>query len=149
MTRSQPLDFAMYLTQNLFLHVLLLLNHPFVHHYYRESVEEASITWCSSSGYHSQAPRPFTTTTATSEASLILPTGGENDDESDSDDDSAWGEDEWPLERPLPLPEWGCGRPSLVFSTIQDYRRFLSRVSTRLRRALALQPYDSVSNFVM
>ncbi|XP_063847416.1 uncharacterized protein LOC135092716 isoform X1 [Scylla paramamosain] len=32
---------------------------------------------------------------------------------------------------------------------MQDYRRFLSRVSTRLRRALALQPYDSVSNFVI
>lgn len=116
-----------------------------------ESVDEASVTWCSSSGYHSQALRPFTTTNTTSEASLILPFGGEDedDDSDDSDDDSAWGEDEWPLERPLPLPEWGCGRPSLVFPTMQDYRRFISRVSTRLRRALALQPYDSVSNFVM
>ncbi|KAK8385269.1 hypothetical protein O3P69_012237 [Scylla paramamosain] len=137
----------MYLTQNLLLHSLLLLNHPYVHHYYRGSVEGASVMWCSSSGYHSQVPRPLTTTTATSEASLKLLTGGGDDDE--SDDDSAWGEDEWPLERPLPLPEWGCGRPSLVFSTMQDYRRFLTRVSTRLHRALALQPYDSVSNFVM
>lgn len=126
-----------------------LLNH---HHVHRESVEEASVTWCSSSGYHSQAP-PRHTTTTTSEGSHKLFPGVDLDcdnesDDDDSDDDSAWGEDEWPLERPLPLPEWGCGRPSLAFPSVQDYRRFLSRVSTRLRRALALQPYDSVSNFV-
>lgn len=114
-------------------------------------MDEASVTWCSSSGYHSLAPpRYTTTTTTTSETShKFYPIGVCDEDDDESDDDSAWGEDEWPLERPLPLPEWGCGRPSLVFPSVQDYRRFLSRVTTRLRRALALQPYDSISNFVM
>ena len=114
------------------------------------------MTWCSSSGYHSQPHHhrtTTTTTTTTSEASHELFPGvnfdeDDGDDDDDSDDDSAWGEDEWPLERPLPLPEWGCGRPSLVFKSVLDYRRFLSRVTTRLRLALAIQPYDSVSNFV-
>lgn len=66
----------------------------------------------------------------------------------DSDDDSCWGEDEWPLARPLPLPEWGCERPEVNFSCLQEYQRFLARVTYHLHRALSSLPYDTISNFI-
>lgn len=53
------------------------------------------------------------------------------------------------MERPLPLPEWGCGRPALQFQTALAFEEFLGGVEDRLRLALADQPYDSVSNFLM
>lgn len=66
----------------------------------------------------------------------------------DSDDDSVWNEDEWPVDRPLPLPEWGCGRPEVTFNCQQQYKIFLVRVGYHLRRALASLPYDTISNFI-
>lgn len=69
-------------------------------------------------------------------------------DSEDDDDDSDWGEDEWPLERPLPLPEWGCERPDLKFSSLQHYYGFVARATRVLHVALDNHCYDSFSNFL-
>lgn len=67
----------------------------------------------------------------------------------DNDDDSDWGEDEWPLDRALPLPEWGCERPELNFENLDNYERFLGKVSLHLRHVLSAHSYDTVSNFIL
>lgn len=98
----------------------------------------------SSSGYHSGL--------GTSEVSFkerdALNASLAADESSDEDDDSDWGEDEWPVERPLPLPEWGCERPELTFASLQHYQRFQVRVTHHLHQALAAHCYDTFSNFI-
>lgn len=66
----------------------------------------------------------------------------------DEDDESDWGEDEWPVDRALPLPEWGCERPELNFGSLVLYQRFLCHVKGHLEYALATQCYDTFSNFI-
>jgi len=64
-----------------------------------------------------------------------------------SDTESEWGEDEWPLEHPLPLPLYGCARPGLSFPTVRHYEVFTDLLADILRDALKALPYDSVSSF--
>lgn len=98
----------------------------------------------SSSGYHSGI--------GTSEVSHGDHPAFDNsltsDETTDEDDDSAWGEDEWPIDRALPLPEWGCERPELNFESLHLYYQFLGHVGSHLERALATQCYDTMSNFI-
>ncbi|KAK4292080.1 hypothetical protein Pmani_035128 [Petrolisthes manimaculis] len=68
-------------------------------------------------------------------------------DEND-DSDSDWGEEEWPVGRPLPLPEWGCERPEVRFVSLAHYHKFISSATEHLKADLASQPYDAVSNFI-
>ncbi|XP_068219618.1 uncharacterized protein, partial [Palaemon carinicauda] len=101
--------------------------------------------WCSSSsGYHSGI--------GTSEVSHgdhpAFDTSLTSGETSDDDDDSDWGEDEWPIDRALPLPEWGCERPELNFGSLQSYCQFLGHVRGHLERALSTQCYDTISNFI-
>ena len=72
----------------------------------------------------------------------------ENDNDED-DVDSDWGEEDWPLDRPLPLPEWGCERPELKFHSIDDYHKFLSLASKLLQENIQSFTYDTISNFIM
>lgn len=65
----------------------------------------------------------------------------------DSDDDSDWGEDEWPLDHPIPLPKWGCDRPELKFDDEGQYQEFLNKATSYLQQCLASLPYDTLSNF--
>lgn len=74
-------------------------------------------------------------------------TSEETSDE--DDDDSDWGEDEWPMDRALPLPEWGCERPELNFGSLPQYQRFLGHVQEHLHQALMTQCYDTMSNFIV
>lgn len=114
-----------------------------------QDIAEASFwAWSSSSsGYQSGV--------GTSEVSAGDPPASDdslNADEigdDDNDDDSDWGEDEWPLDRALPLPEWGCERPELNFENLEDYERFLGQVSLHLRHVLSAHCYDTVSNFIL
>lgn len=113
----------------------------------QESVEATVKEWSSlSSGYHSGA--------GSSEASVGEPTALEASlviDETtlDGDDDSDWGEDEWPVERALPLPKWGCERPELNLVSLDQYEGFLTHVTQHLQYILASHCYDTVSNFIM
>lgn len=77
------------------------------------------------------------------------PAHGPQIDSDSEDDDSDWGEDEWPLERPLPLPEWGCERPDLKFSSLKHYHGFIAKATRALHLALDTHSYDSLSNFLM
>ncbi|KAG7170108.1 hypothetical protein Hamer_G012343 [Homarus americanus] len=97
---------------------------------------------CSSSGYHSGVGTSEVSVKERAALNASLTT------DYASDDDSDWGEDEWPVERPLPLPEWGCGRPEVNFSTLHHYQRFLARLTHHLHHALADLPYDTLSNFI-
>ncbi|XP_037773102.1 uncharacterized protein LOC119568656 [Penaeus monodon] len=47
----------------------------------------------------------------------------------DDDDDSDWGEDEWPLEPPLPLPEWGASAPTSSSPASNTNYGFVARVT--------------------
>lgn len=67
----------------------------------------------------------------------------------DSDDDSDWGEDEWPLDHPIPLPKWGCDRPELKFDDEGQYQEFLNKATSYLQQCLASLPYDTLSNFLV
>ncbi|XP_045128056.1 uncharacterized protein LOC123514300 [Portunus trituberculatus] len=108
-------------------------------------MEEPSVMGCSSMGYHSQTPPHPTTTATTFENSCYRSL---LDSDVVSDDDSDWREDEWPQDRPLPLPEWGRERASLAFASLRDYMSFLSRVASHQRQTISIHPYDSVSNFI-
>jgi len=66
---------------------------------------------------------------------------------SSSDEESEWGEDEWPSDHPLPLPLYGCERPELSFSTLEEYEALRVLVTDTLEEATRALPYDSVSNF--
>ncbi|XP_071521419.1 uncharacterized protein [Panulirus ornatus] len=107
--------------------------------------QEGREWWSLSSGYHSSV--------ATSEVSVgepgVLDASLTSTDTSDDEDDSAWGEDEWPANRALPLPKWGCQRPELHLATLEEHQTFLGRVRQHLRHILASHSYDTVSNFVM
>lgn len=72
----------------------------------------------------------------------------ENEDDDDDDDDSAWGEDEWPVGHPLPLPEWGCERPEVRFDSLAQYHKFITSATEHLKASLTSQPYDSIFNFI-
>lgn len=113
----------------------------------QESVEATVKEWSSlSSGYHSGA--------GSSEASVGEPTALEaslviDETTGGGDDDSDWGEDEWPVERALPLPKWGCERPELNLVSLDQYEGFLTHVTQHLQYILASHCYDTVSNFIM
>lgn len=65
------------------------------------------------------------------------------------DSDSDWEEEEWPLTRPLPLPEWGCERPKLKFDTLKGFQEFLAEVQTHVEDNISNFNYDTFSNFIM
>lgn len=73
---------------------------------------------------------------------------GDDDHDDDDGDDSDWGEDEWPMDHPLPLPEWGCGRPDLQFPNEEQYQEFLKRTTVYLHECLDSLPYDTFTNFL-
>lgn len=110
----------------------------------QESVKATVKEWSAlSSGYHSSV--------GSSEASLGTLESSQVVDarSSGEDDDSDWGEDEWPVERALPLPKWGCERPELNLLTLDQYEDFLIHVTQHLQYILSSHCYDTVSNFIM
>lgn len=76
-------------------------------------------------------------------AGLVTEDGDDVDD-----DDSDWGEDEWPVGHPLPLPEWGCERPEVRFVSLAHYHNFIRSATEHLKANLTSQPYDALSNFI-
>ncbi|KAK7076792.1 hypothetical protein SK128_000332 [Halocaridina rubra] len=109
-------------------------------------VEVVTKGWCSSSsGYHSGIG-----TSEVSHGELVAYDVSLTCEEiSDENDDSDWDEEEWPVDRPLPLPEWGCERPELNFGNLSQYESFIIHIQEHLHKALATQCYDTVSNFVV
>ncbi|KAK3874757.1 hypothetical protein Pcinc_020321 [Petrolisthes cinctipes] len=59
-----------------------------------------------------------------------------------------WCEGEWPTDRALPLPRWGCARPDLTFSSLQDFTTFLNCLTPHLHDTLTKHCYDTLSNFI-
>lgn len=64
------------------------------------------------------------------------------------DDGRNMGKDNWPLGRPLPLPQWSGERPELRFASLADYDKFIWSATEHLQDTLTSQPYDSISNFI-
>ncbi|XP_063606873.1 uncharacterized protein LOC134781595 [Penaeus indicus] len=114
-----------------------------------QDIAEASFwAWSSSSSGYQSGVGTSEVSTGDPPASDDSLTADEIGDD-DNDDDSDWGEDEWPLDRALPLPEWGCERPELNFENLENYERFLGQVSLHLRHVLSAHSYDTVSNFIL